>query len=93
MKNKPVGCCYPNCFDCPLDDCHYDIEETENELAEEIAELEVMMENVKATNPKGQNLKKNSLYQKLYRRYNYLTHREEKLLYQNLYNHRKRKGT
>lgn len=33
--HKPEGCCYPDCFSCPLPDCEYD---EEDRIKDEVAE-------------------------------------------------------
>lgn len=46
---KPENCCYPNCFECPYDDCEYDgVEVSESKLQDEFdKDLEAVEPSVK----------------------------------------------
>lgn len=84
--SKPKGCCYPDCFVCPLDDCYYDDDELR---ITEIEELNVLLANLKASKKKGERLKDNPLYRKAFNRRDYLLNYEERIDYQNRYRTRK----
>lgn len=34
--HKPEGCCYPDCFSCPLPDCEYEEEDLRKDLQAEL---------------------------------------------------------
>ena len=40
MNTKPEYCCYPDCFHCPYDDCHYDRLEHEDFKDNNIEEVD-----------------------------------------------------
>ena len=68
--SKPEGCVYPDCLNCILDDCYYDIESEQSELMLEIGELELFVDNLKKTSPVP--VRENPLYRKSMNRKYYL---------------------
>lgn len=73
MNRKPSKCCYPNCFNCPYDDCEYDRLETEdytetNNRDYELYEAETGRKLHKTTDKEYQN-KRHTAYQRGNRKY------------------------
>ena len=68
--SKPEGCVYPDCLNCILDDCYYDIESEQSESMLEIGELEVFVDNLKKTSPVP--VRENPLYRTSMNRKYYL---------------------
>ena len=68
--SKPEGCIYPDCLNCILDDCYYDIESEQADVMLEIGELEVFCDNLKKTSRTP--VRDNEMYRKAMNRKYYL---------------------
>lgn len=43
MANRPTGCIYPNCLNCPLPECEYDALEIEDEAESNSRDMDVLL--------------------------------------------------